>query len=267
MEWRHLSIRQSAGDIKGELTAFGEDCYQHKGWTMKLRQVLAVIALVLGASGCASTSSSYRSDLRYEDGSYYSPATAGRGDYYLGPERYDPYSDSFYLSTFGSPYGSSFGGYCSAMYRYCPSFWYDPFHRFGYFGGYGYWADPFWYVYDYRYVPRRHRHAQADHPQADGEPEVAVTADGRPVRLERSRGDRRWRGSVPVMPAPANGTVRMRYPTRDPRPRIERPAPRPEYIAPEPRVERDSDDDGADRSRSGGGERQRVFRRSGERRP
>ena len=122
---------------------------------MNYRHALVVIAFSLGLGGCASYPSNYRSDLRYEDGSYYSPVDAGYGDYYYAPEPRHDYHDYYDQSFFyGSPF-HSFDGYCSARYRYCPPFGYspflDPYHRFGFslsYGGNG-WYDPFWARYGY----------------------------------------------------------------------------------------------------------------------
>jgi hypothetical protein len=125
---------------------------------MIFRQALAVLFLALGLGACA-TYPNY--GVRYEDGSYYSPADEGQGDYYYAPEpRYERYYYDDYDWFFGSPfygpghfggwYGSPFyryDGYCSVRYRYCPrSGYYDSFPRFGLSLQFG---DP-WYYDRYR---------------------------------------------------------------------------------------------------------------------
>lgn len=100
-----------------------------------------ILALALALGACVT----YQDDgVRYEDGSYYSPGDAGRGDYYYAPEPsynryyYDEFDRFFFDSSYygfgsfgGGWYGSpiySYGGYCSVRYRYCPPFgYYDPF--------------------------------------------------------------------------------------------------------------------------------------------
>jgi hypothetical protein len=111
--------------------------------------------------------------VSYENGSYYSAAEGGYGDYYYAPEprlRYDYYDDFFYGSSF-----YAFGGYCSARYLSCPDYGYggflDPFHRFGYLISYGDngWYDPFWDGYA-RLPPYHHHHrgnASPDGPPSD----------------------------------------------------------------------------------------------------
>ena len=190
---------------------------------MNYRHALAAIALALGLAGCASYPSNYRSDLLYEDGSYYSPADADYGDYYYAPE---PRYDSSPLLFYGSPF-YGFDGYCSARYRYCPPFGYspflDPYHRFGFilsYGGNG-WYDPFRGRYGYPspyYVRRPHRGHTPDDRGAPPAPQPQVDdPDGATIQTAAPpRARQRWRGSVPVMPAPANSTVRMRYPALAP---------------------------------------------------
>ena len=148
-------------------------------------RILAGLAVALGLGACATSPDG----LRYADGSYYSSAGEGRGDYYVGRSydsvRYlgDPFFDDF-LWPYGSPWyggwhGAPFDGYCSVRYRYCPGLgwgWADPFPRYGfelYFGdswGYGHrWRDP-WYdarPYD-RWRPPPRRSAPA--PRSDAQP-------------------------------------------------------------------------------------------------
>ena len=139
---------------------------------MNYRHVFAVTALAAGLAGCASMSSNYQSNVRYQDGSYYSPAEAGYGDYYYAPEpRYDYYYDHSYF--FGSPF-YSFGAPCSFRYRYCSPFGYDPFYDPYYgFGWYG-WYDPFWAYYGYHWQHHRH-HSDDDHDDADDDSTTTPT--------------------------------------------------------------------------------------------
>ncbi len=144
---------------------------------MKFRQLVFAISLVAGLGACAS-SPDY--GMRYQDGSYYSPAAEGRGDYYVGAEtrRSYYYSDDYDLF-FGSGYGwydspfYSYGGYCSVRYRYCPRWAWGggygaPYGETGfqiYFGSpwdpyWGYDRDRYWNRgYDRSYPPRRPRAA------------------------------------------------------------------------------------------------------------
>ena len=149
---------------------------------MNTRIATAVIAIAIGLSGCASTSSSMHSGVVYQDGSYYSPAEAGRGDYYYAPEpRADDYFgyDPFF---FGSPF-YAFGGYCSAAYRYCPPFWYSAFFDPRY--------DPFW---------PGHHYYQA--PHSDHAPSQAPVADDALASNDGANGPKRprprWRDEQPV---------------------------------------------------------------------
>ena len=160
---------------------------------MKLGRAVTLLALALGLGGCATY---YDEGVSYDDGSYYSPADSGRGDYYYAPEPsynryyYDEFDRFFFDSSyygfgsFGSSwYGSplySYGGYCSARYRYCPPFgyydpFYDPFPRFGlsiYFGDpwYSGYGDGYGYGYGqgYRHPPRHRQPGNtATPPPAD----------------------------------------------------------------------------------------------------
>ena len=231
---------------------------------MDRRNGLAIIALVLGLAGCASYPSNTRFDAGYQDGSYYSPADAGYGDYYYAPEPrndyYDYYDPSLYYR-YGSRF-DPFGGYCSARYRYCPPFGYspfiDPYGRFGFgvsFGG-GSWYDPFWgrYGYPAPYYNRqpRHRHTPGNRsapptPQPQmADPDFADLQPGNPPRHE------------------------FRRPRPDPEMMIERSRPQPaspEHAVREPQQRRNAPSDASD-SDSGG--RKRSSRRgdeSGEQRP
>lgn len=175
----------------------------------QLGRILAGLVLATGLGGCATAPDG----LTYADGSYYSAASEGRGDYYVGRSydsvRYvgDPFFDDFLWLYDGGPwyggwYGSPFygyGGYCSVRYRYCPPGgwgWADPFPRYDfqlYFGdpwryGHG-WRDP-WYdarPYDrWRSPPSRPRNAPP--PRGDNEASPPDgTPDARPPRPPEQR--------------------------------------------------------------------------------
>ena len=135
---------------------------------MKKLRFLATTCLLLSA--CASTST--RDGLVHRDGSWYSPADAGRGDYYTGA-RHDAAWD--HPTDFGIGL-VPFGGYCPVRYRYCTSFWADPFY------------DPFWYyswIY-YRPAPRPHWHPHPDPRRRAG----GHGPDGRPRGHHAARAER-----------------------------------------------------------------------------
>ena len=188
-------------------------------------RAVIILALALGLGACATY---YDDGVRYQDGSYYSPGDDGRGDYYYAPEPsynryyYDEFdhffSDSSYygFGSFGrSWYGSpiySYGGYCSARYRYCPPFghhdpFYAPFPRFGlqisfgnswyypYDYGYGYGSG---YGHGYRTPPPRHR---------PGNPATSPAPDGRAPRADAP--DQPWL-------APGDDRERRERPRQDP---------------------------------------------------
>lgn len=142
---------------------------------MNYRQALIAITLAGGLGACAS-SPDY--GLRYQDGSYYSPAGEGRGDYYVGvePQRsyylYDDF-DLFFDGGYGW-YGSPFyshGGYCSVRYRYCPrwawgSGYGSPYGETGFQLYFGSPRDPYW-GRDY-YPPPPYRHGRRPPPPQSG---------------------------------------------------------------------------------------------------
>jgi len=196
---------------------------------MKLGRAVTLLALALGLGGCATY---YDEGVSYDDGSYYSPADSGRGDYYYAPEPsynryyYDEFDRFFFDSSyygfgsFGSGwYGSplySYGGYCSARYRYCPPFgyydpFYDPFPRFGlsiYFGDpwyYGY-GDGYGYGYGYGHgyhnPPHQHR---PGNPSTAPEPYSGSPSTGAPGT-----------GFTPWNPRTDDGRVRRGRPRPDP---------------------------------------------------
>ena len=155
---------------------------------MKKTMLLAATLLL---SACAGTTT--RDGLVYRDGSWYSPATEGRGDYYTGTRHrhYDAWDWPWAWSVGFVPYG----GYCPAMYRYCTSFWADPWY--GYYSGY--------YAYQPRPVPRRPppfgQGPVAGGPDEGGTPSPGTRPDrprpGREGRGEgrRGEGEGRVRGS------------------------------------------------------------------------
>ena len=224
---------------------------------MDYRHALVVIAFSLGLGGCASYPSNYRSDLRYEDGSYYSPVDAGYGDYYYAPEPRHGYHDYYDQSFFyGSPF-HSFGGYCSARYRYCPPFGYspflDPYHRFGFsmsYSGNG-WYDPFWARYGYPspYYGHRPRRGHTPDDRSADQRRPAMDEDGAEVTetaaLPRTR--QRWRDSEPMRSRP------------EPQPR-EFPVPEPQRRRSESSAAPD-DDSGPRRHTSRRGDDRRDPRR------
>lgn len=190
-------------------------------------RAVIILALALGLGACATY---YDDGVRYEDGSYYSPGDAGRGDYYYAPEPsydryyYDEFDHFFFDSSYygfgsfgrgwyGSPF-YSYNGYCSARYRYCPPFgyhdpFYAPFPRFGLqitFGdrwyypyGYGY-GGGYGHGYDYRHRPPPRRRP--------GNPATSPTPDGQTPRGEAP--DQYW------TPRPTDGGPRRERPRRDP---------------------------------------------------
>jgi len=111
---------------------------------MKSTMLVAVAALLLGA--CASTGT--HPGMVWRDGSWYAPASEGRGDYYTGNEARP---DRAYDWPWGWSVGFvPFGGYCPVQYRYCTSFWAD-----SWYGGPGYY---FPYAYAWQSGGgRRHR--------------------------------------------------------------------------------------------------------------
>ena len=163
---------------------------------MNTRIATAVIALAMGLSGCASTSSSMHSSVVYRDGSYYSPAEAGRGDYYYAPE---PRADDYFgydPFLFGSPF-YAFGGYCSAAYRYCPPFWYGAF--------FDPWYDPFWASSHYYRAPHPSR-APGQAPT----PNDAVASNDGVTGPKRPRP--RWHDEQPARASQDPFPVRSRDP-------------------------------------------------------
>jgi hypothetical protein len=110
---------------------------------MKRNLLLATTALLL--SGCATTAT--REGMVYRDGSWYAPASDGRGDYYTSsPRREYGYGHAFDYRYDFSIGIVPYGGYCPVQYRWCTSYW-------GYY-------EPYWYqpwVY-YQNPPRRPRH-------------------------------------------------------------------------------------------------------------
>jgi len=125
---------------------------------MKRKFLIAASALLLSA--CASNG--MRDGMVYRDGSWYSPASEGHGDYYTGVRHeHDEFYDWPWAWSVGYvPYG----GYCPVRYRYCTSFWADSW----YWPGYSPWGYQPWVVYQPR--PRHRHHPDPDTPIAGQEP-------------------------------------------------------------------------------------------------
>ena len=128
--------------------------------------------LLLGTlllSACATSTT--HDGLVYREGSWYSPASEGRGDYY---------TDSAYQhEAYDSPWSFSvgivpFGGYCPVRYRYCVQAWDSPYWAYGYYG------DPYWYspwIYVYRPSPRPRPPLANNDPPRHRPPEIAPSTE------------------------------------------------------------------------------------------
>src|SRR5688572_28814652 len=131
---------------------------------MKKTTLLAACVLLLSA--CASTGT--RDGLVYRDGSWYSPAGDGRGDYYTSSRDTDAWDHPYHFGIGITRYG----GYCPVRYRYCSSFWADPFFN-PYFGAY---YDPFYNPYWYQpwiyYRPHPHPHPRRRPADPGPQPET-----------------------------------------------------------------------------------------------
>ena len=168
---------------------------------MNIRIASAVIAIAIGLSACASTSSNMHSSVVYRDGSYYSPAEAGRGDYYYAPEpREDDYFgyDPFF---FGGPF-YSFGGYCSVAYRTCPPYWYGAL--------YDPWYDPFWGSTPYYY--HHHHRSQSSTRAPDPLPAKDDSIAGNDAADRPNRPRPRWHDEDPARASHDTFPVRTRDP-------------------------------------------------------
>jgi len=111
--------------------------------------LMASAALLLLA-GCAGHGT--HEGMSWRDGSWYSPAHDGHGDYYTANPSRPP--DAYDVPWAWSVGFVPFGGYCPAAYRYCTSFWADPWYSAAW--------NP-WY-YPFAYVPPRHRPHPAPPP-------------------------------------------------------------------------------------------------------
>jgi hypothetical protein len=199
---------------------------------MNYQRVLIAITLAAGLGACAS-SPDY--GLRYEDGSYYSPAGEGRGDYYVGADLqhsyylYDDF-DLFFGHGYGGWYGSpfySYGGYCSVRYRYCP--------RWAWGGGFGshygetgfdiYFGSPWDPYWGGGYYPGRHHRGHRPAGAAQGGEQANPDWAPRPRQTDTRRPRPR--------PEPVTDDESERFPF--PSPASERrPSPRRTESAPAP---------------------------------
>ena len=153
-----------------------------------IKKTILLAACALLASACASTG--MRAGMVERDGSWYSPAHDGYGDYYTDFEA-DYARDWPWDFRVGLV---SRGGYCPARYRYCTSLW-DPF--FGAAWHYGYYSpyydpfyDPYWYQPWLYYAPLPHDHvADSGPPPAAGpvRPRPRVTGADTPARPPRAQ--------------------------------------------------------------------------------
>jgi hypothetical protein len=103
-----------------------------------------LLATALALAGCAGQHT--RDGMSWRDGSWYSPAHDGHGDYYTRSAHRPPevYEVPWAWSVGFVPYG----GFCPAAYRYCTSFWADPWYS----AAWNPWYQPF------AYVPRHRPH-------------------------------------------------------------------------------------------------------------
>ena len=136
-----------------------------------------LLASVLWLSACAGTNT--RDGLVYRDGSWYSPAREGHGDYYTGRGRH---AADFYDVPWAWSVGFvPFGGYCPIAYRYCTSFWADP------------WFGAAWYPGYYPYYPYPHvsRHPRNRAPTASlFEEDAPIAARDPATRMRRDPEER-----------------------------------------------------------------------------
>src|SRR6478752_3495964 len=147
-----------------------------------------LLACALLLSACAGTTT--KDGLVYRDGSWYSPAREGHGDYYTGRERHYPaaYDVPWAWSVGFVPYG----GYCPIEYRYCTSFWSDAWFGAGYYPGF------YPYAYRFAYVPQHPRRRDPMVSLFDEEAPVVARDPGTRMRRdpeERARGHGREPGA------------------------------------------------------------------------
>jgi hypothetical protein len=117
-----------------------------------MNRTIGLAALLL-LGGCATQGT--HEGMSWRDGSWYSPARDGHGDYYTANPHHAP--DAYDVPWAWSVGFVPFGGYCPAAYRYCTSFWADPWYSAAW--------DP-WY-YPFAYVPPRHHAHPAPPSQFD----------------------------------------------------------------------------------------------------
>jgi hypothetical protein len=160
----------------------------------------AFATLVLLLAGCAGHGT--HEGMAWRDGSWYSPARDGHGDYYTANPRRPP--DAWDVPWAWSVGFVPYGGFCPAAYRYCTSFWADPWYSAAW--------NP-WY-YPFAYVPRHRPHpappiSMANQSPFDPDPADAPAhaprgLDGRPHG--RAPGD--WGGRRGGDVAPGRGRRR-----------------------------------------------------------
>jgi hypothetical protein len=140
----------------------------------------------------------------YRDGSWYAPGVDGGGDYYTGVER--SHSGAYDWPWAWSVGFTPYGGYCPPQYRYCTSFWADPWYGYGFYRPYVLAWQPW------------HGHRRSGHtPESDsGSDPDAPVADrgGRAPREPRQRPAPRvrepgtdWGGRRPESPRPRRRTA------------------------------------------------------------
>ena len=158
---------------------------------IKTRILAAACALLLCACASTGTSTGVRVGASY-----------GAGDYYAGSrrERVDDWPWSFHVGM------ASWGGYCSARYRYCV----DPFfYSMAWYGGWysPFYYDPFWSQH-WLYFHRQ------PYPRYDGVPDMPVAGSRAGRAPLRDAGERPRPRAWEERPAPRTRSAGSR-----PRPR------------------------------------------------
>jgi hypothetical protein len=145
-----------------------------------MKRMLFIAAGSLLLAACASTGT--RDGMVYRDGSWYSPAGEGHGDYYTGVSHdHDYYYDWPWAWSVGYV---PFGGYCPVQYRYCTSFWADAWYWPGYYP----WGYQPWVYYPHRPTHRRHRSETPIADADDSRPPPRNAPEERPPSRRRDGG-------------------------------------------------------------------------------